>query len=47
MSKKIKKLLNNKYFIVALVALLIVLVIGTGTYAWLTWSSPNTTKLTV
>mgnify|MGYP003555616837 FL=1 len=47
MSEKIKKLLNNKYFIVALVALLIVLVIGTGTYAWLTWSSPNTTKLTV
>ncbi len=47
MSKKIKKLVNNKYFIVALVALLIVLVIGTGTYAWLTWSSPNTTKLTV
>lgn len=47
MSKKIKKLLNNKYFIVALVALLIILVIGTGTYAWLTWSSPNTTKLTV
>ena len=47
MSKKIKKLLNNKYFIVALVALLIVLVIETGTYAWLTWSSPNTTKLTV
>ena len=47
MSKKIMKLLNNKYFIVALVALLIVLVIGTGTYAWLTWSSPNTTKLTV
>ena len=39
--------MNNKYFIVALVALLIVLVIGTGTYAWLTWSSPNTTKLTV
>ena len=47
MSEKIKKLLNNKYYIVALVALLIVLVIGTGTYAWLTWSSPNTTKLTV
>ena len=47
MSKKIKKLLNNKYFIVALVALLIVLVIGTGTYAWLTWSSPASTKLTV
>lgn len=47
MSKKIKKLVNNKYFIVALVALLIILVIGTGTYAWLTWSSPNTTKLTV
>lgn len=39
--------MNNKYYIVALVALLIVLVIGTGTYAWLTWSSPNTTKLTV
>lgn len=47
MSEKLKKLINNKYFIVALVALLIVLVIGTGTYAWLTWSSPNTTKLTV
>lgn len=47
MGKKIKKLINNKYFFVALVALLIVLVIGTGTYAWLTWSSPDTTKLTV
>ena len=47
MSKKIKKLLNNKYFIIVLVSLLIVLVIGTGTYAWLTWSSPDTTKLTV
>ena len=47
MSKKIKKLLNNKYFVVALVALLMVLVIGTGTYAWLTWSSPASTKLTV
>ena len=47
MSKKIKKLLNNKYFILVLVSLLIVLVIGTGTYAWLTWSSPDTTKLTV
>ena len=47
MSKKIKKLLNNKYFIVVLVLLLMVLVIGTGTYAWLTWSSPASTKLTV
>lgn len=47
MNDRLKKIVNNKYFIVALVLLLITLVIGTGTYAWLTWSSPSTTKLTV
>lgn len=47
MNDRLKKKVNNKYFIVVLVLLLITLVIGTGTYAWLTWSSPSTTKLTV
>lgn len=47
MNDRLKKIVNNKYFIVVLVLLLITLVIGTGTYAWLTWSSPSTTKLTV
>lgn len=47
MNKKIKNIINNKYFIIVLIILLMTLVIGTGTYAWLTWSSPSSTNMTV
>ena len=47
MINKIKKIANNKYFIIGLITLFIIIIGITGTYAWLTWSSPNTTKMTM
>ena len=44
---KIKKIVNNKYFIIGLITLFIITIGITGTYAWLTWSSPNTTEMTI
>ena len=44
---KIKKIVNNKYFIIGLITLFIIAIGITGTYAWLTWSSPNTTEMTI
>ena len=42
----LKKTVHNKYLIIIFI-LIFILLIATGTYAWLTWSSPSTTKLTV
>lgn len=40
----LKKAVNNKYLIIIFIFIFISLVV-TGAYAWLTWTSPNSTKM--
>ena len=47
MKEHFKKLISNKFFLIALIALIII-ILGIGfTYAWLTWQSEKNTKFTL
>ena len=47
MKENFKKLISNKFFLIALIALIII-ILGIGfTYAWLTWQSEKNTKFTL
>ena len=40
----LKKIVHNKYLIIIFI-LIFILLIATGTYAWLTWSSSDSTRM--